>query len=120
VRAAAMKTGNESRDRTMREKTLEAAKFPEIVFEVRKVAADWTKIAAGQTSEATVSGELSVHGKALPLEVPVRVEVSAAAIILSGAFDLRWKAYGLNDPSFGVITVREPIKVTFRLRAIAH
>jgi polyisoprenoid-binding protein YceI len=115
VNAAAMRTGNESRDRTMREKTLEVERFPEIVFEVHRVKADWSRIAAGQ-AEATVSGELSVHGKALALEVPVRVEASASEVVLSGAFDLRWKAFGLNDPSFGFVTVREPMKVTFRLR----
>ena len=118
VSAAAMKTGNESRDRTMREKTLEVEKFPEIVFAVRRVKADWAKVVAGQASEATVSGELSVHGKGLALEVPVRVEASASEVVLSGAFDLRWKGFGLKDPSFGLVTVREPIKVAFRLRAV--
>jgi polyisoprenoid-binding protein YceI len=118
VRAAAMKTGKESRDQTMRRETLEVEKFPEIVFETRSVKADWAKIASGQASEATVSGELSVHGKALALEVPVRVEASASEVVLSGSFELRWKAFGLKDPSFAFVTVREPMKVTFRLRAI--
>lgn len=118
VRAAAMTTGNGSRDRTMREDTLEVAKFPEIVFELRRVVLDWTRVAPGATLQATAAGELTVHGKALALEVPVRVEVSETSVTVSGAFDLRWKAFGLKDPSFGFVTVREPMKVSFRLRAV--
>jgi polyisoprenoid-binding protein YceI len=118
VRAAAMKTGNESRDKTMREKVLETEQYPEIVFEVDRVEADWTKLAANERLAAKVSGRLTVHGKSLPIEVVVSVEPSAEGVMLSGTFALRWKAYGLYDPSFGIVTVRGPMSVMFRLRAV--
>lgn len=118
VRAAAMKTGNESRDRTMREKVLETDKFPEIVFEVSRVDADLSKLAAGEAFNAQVSGNLTVHGKTQPVDVRVKVEPSAGSVLVSGVFDLRWKSYGLQDPSFAFVTVREPMKVTFQLRAV--
>ena len=118
VRAAAMTTGNASRDRRMREETLEASKFPDIVFELRRVAVDWAAIQPGQTAQASAAGELSVHGQALALEVAVRVEVSERDVVLSGGFDVPWKAFHLKDPSFGFVTVREPLKVSFRLRAV--
>jgi polyisoprenoid-binding protein YceI len=119
VSAGAMKTGNESRDKTMRGKVLETDQYPEIVFEVDQVEADWTKLAARERLAAKVSGRLTVHGKPLPVEVAVSVEPSAEGVTLSGTFALRWKAYGLHDPSFGIVTVREPMKVTFHLRAVA-
>jgi polyisoprenoid-binding protein YceI len=118
VRAGAMKTGNESRDKTMREKVLETDAFPEIVFEADRVEADWSKLTSGAAFEAKVSGRLTVHGKALPLDVPVSVEPSGQAVVLSGSFPLRWKSYGLYDPSFGIVTVREPLRVKFRLTAV--
>jgi polyisoprenoid-binding protein YceI len=118
VRAAAMMTGNASRDRTMREKVLETDRFPEIVFETRRVVADLTRFRAGEHFTADVSGDLTVHGKPLPLRVPVDVAVFADGAVLSGSFPLLWKAYGLADPSFGLVKVREPMKVLFRLKAV--
>jgi polyisoprenoid-binding protein YceI len=118
VRAATMVTGNASRDRTMREKVLETDAFPEIVFEARRVIADLTRFQAGRHFTADVSGDLMVHGKRLPLRLPVEVEVLADRAVLSGSFPLLWKAYGLPDPSFGLVKVREPMKVLFRLNAV--
>ena len=118
VRAAAMETGSASRDRTMREKVLETDRFPEVVFEARRVVADLTRFRAGQRFIADVSGDLTVHGKTLPLRLPVDVEVFADHAVLSASFPLLWKAYGLSDPSFGFVRVREPMKVLFRLKAV--
>jgi polyisoprenoid-binding protein YceI len=118
VRAAAMTTGNDSRDRKMREETLETSKFPDIVFELRKVAVDWAAIQPGRSTQASAAGELSIRGQALAIEVAMRVEASERDVVLSGGFDLPWKAFHLKDPSFGFVTVREPLKVSFRLRAV--
>jgi polyisoprenoid-binding protein YceI len=116
ARAASMKTGNESRDKTMREKVLETDLYPEIVFELDKVDGSWEKLAAGEPFDARVSGRLTIHGKTLPQEIPVSVAPASEAVTLSGSFPILWKAYGLHDPSFGIVTVREPLKVLFRLR----
>jgi len=119
VRADAMRTGNDSRDKTMREKVLEVDRFPEILFELDRVEADWSLLPGDKPFEARVAGRLTVHGKTLALEVPLTVEPSSEAVTLSGSFPLRWKSdYGLHDPSFAFVTVREPMKVTFRLRAV--
>jgi polyisoprenoid-binding protein YceI len=117
VRAASMTTGNESRDKTMREKILETDRFPEIVFELEKVDGDLARLAASTPFDAKVSGRLTIHGKTLPLDVLVSVAPASDAVTLSGSFPLLWKAYGLRDPSFGIVTVREPMKVVFVLRA---
>ncbi len=42
----------------------------------------------------------------------------ADGAVLSGSFPLAWKQFGLADPSFGIITVREPLRVVFRLNAV--
>jgi polyisoprenoid-binding protein YceI len=118
VEAAAMVTGNEKRDRNMREKVLETDRFPEIVFEARRVRADLSRFRVGERFTVEASGDLTVHGRALPIQLPVDVSVSADRVTLQGSFPLAWKSYGLNDPSFGVVTVREPMRVVFRLEAV--
>ena len=118
VKAAAMVTGNEKRDRNMREKVLETDRFPEIVFEAHRLRADLSRFKAGERFTVEVEGDLTVHGRAAAIRVPVDVSVRADAVILEGSFPLPWKQYGLNDPSFGIVTVREPLKVTFRLKAM--
>ena len=118
VKAAAMVTGNASRDRNMREKVLETDRFPEIVFDARRIRADLSRFKPGERFTAEVEGDLTIHGKAAPVRVPVDVSVSAESVTLQGFFPLSWKQYGLNDPSFGIVTVKDPLKVQFRLVAV--
>jgi polyisoprenoid-binding protein YceI len=118
VAAAAMETGNASRDRTMREKILETDKHPEIVFEARRVSGGVSRLRDGERRTFEVMGNLSVHGKAVSLRLPVDVQLAGGRVVLSGWFPLAWKEFGLADPSFGVIRVREPMKVVFRLSAV--
>ena len=118
VAAAAMESGSESRDRKMREKTLEVDKFPEIVFEARRVVGDLSKLRPGERGTVEVTGDLTVHGKTISLRLPVDVQLLEGGAVLSGSFPLAWKQFGLADPSFGIITVREPMKIAFRLNAV--
>jgi polyisoprenoid-binding protein YceI len=118
VAAAAMESGSESRDRKMREKTLEVDKFPEIVFEARRVVGDLSKLRPGDRGTVEVTGDLTVHGKTVSVRLPVDVQLLEGGAMLSGSFPLAWKQFGLADPSFGIITVREPMKIAFRLNAV--
>jgi len=119
VSAAAMRTGNRRRDRTLREKVLETARYPEIVFELRQFTGDLSRFRPGQTFPVQVVGDLTVHGKAAAVQLPVDVSVFPKAVILTGSFPVHWKAYGLQDPSFPVVArVKEPMLVVFRLRAV--
>jgi len=118
VAAAAMETGNESRDKKMREKTLETDKYPEIVFEARRVVGDLSKLRKGERGTVEVTGDLTVHGKSVSLQLPVDVQLLDDRAVLSGSFPLAWKQFGLSDPSFGIITVRQPMRIAFRLNAV--
>jgi polyisoprenoid-binding protein YceI len=118
VKAAAMGTGNSSRDRNMRERVLETDRFPEIVFEARRVRADLSRFRVGERLTVEVEGDLTVHGKPASVRVPVDVSVGSDSVTLQGSFALSWKQYGLHNPSFGIITVHDPLKVEFRLRAV--
>jgi polyisoprenoid-binding protein YceI len=118
VDAAVMVTGNASRDQKMREKILETDRFPEIVFEAKHVAADLSRFGKDQHFTVEVTGDLTVHGKSESMRLPVDVFVFPDYVVLSGSFPLLWKQFGLADPSFGLVKVREPLKVVFRLKAV--
>lgn len=118
VTADSMTTGSRRRDRTMRQKTLETGRFPEIVFEATEVVADLSRFRPAEQFSARVSGDLTVHGKSVKLQLPVDVYVFEDHVVLSGAFPLHWREFGLDDPSFGVVRVREPMNIAFRLRAV--
>ena len=118
VPAAAMTTGNESRDKKMRLKVLETDRFPEIVFEARHVTADLSRFPKDEHFTVEVTGDLTVHGKAVRVKLPVDVFVRPDHVLLRGSFPLAWKQFGLADPSFGLVRVREPLRVRFRLRAV--
>jgi polyisoprenoid-binding protein YceI len=118
VKAAAMVTGNDKRDRTMREKVLETDRFPDIVFEAREVTADLSRFQPGENLTVEVVGDLTVHGKPAAVRVPVEVHVFPDHVVLQGSFPLSWKQYGVYDPSFGIVTVKDPLRVAFRLRAV--
>lgn len=119
VPAASMRTGNRLRDRTLREKVLETGRFPEIVFELRRFTGDLSRFHPGETFTVQVAGDLTVHGKSAPVQLPVDVSVFPKAVELRGSFPVHWKSYGLEDPSFPVVArIKEPMQVAFRLRAV--
>jgi polyisoprenoid-binding protein YceI len=119
VPSASMRTGNRLRDRTLREKVLETARYPEIVFELRQFTGDHSQIRPGQTFPVQVVGDLTVHGKTATVQLPVDVSVFPTAVVLTGSFPVHWKAFGLQDPSFPVVArVKEPMFVNFRIRAV--
>ena len=116
--ASAMESGNASRDRKMRDQTLDAAHHPEIVFRSRRVEADLSRFQPGAHVTVEVAGDLIVRGRSAAIRLPVDVFVFPDHVMLSGSFSIGWKQFGLPDPSFGIITVREPVRVAFRLRAV--
>jgi polyisoprenoid-binding protein YceI len=116
VPAAGMRTENRRRDRRMRT-ILETAKFPEIVFELRRFTGDLSRFTPGESFPVEVAGDLTVHGRTTPVQLPVDVYVFADRVEVAGSFPLYWKEYGLADPSF-VARVKEPMQVVFRLRVV--
>lgn len=118
VDAAAMNTGNPKRDRNMREKVLETDRHPEIVFELKGFTGPVSRMRPGENFTAQIEGTLTVHGRTQPVLLPVDVHVLEDHAIVSGSFPVHWKKYGLADPSFGLVKVKEPLQVVFRLRAV--
>lgn len=118
VPAAAMRTGNRRRDSRMRGRILETARYPEIVFELTRFTGDLSRLRPGENFTAQIAGDLTVHGRVAPVQLPIDVYVFADHVEVAGSFPLNFKEYGMRDPSIGPIRVKEPMFVDFRLRAV--
>lgn len=118
VEAASLNTGNQRRDRTMREKVLETDRYAEIVFELTRFTGDLSSFRPGQHFTVQIEGALTVHGRRRPILLPVDVYVMNDHVMVTGSFPVHWKSYDLADPSTALMKVKEPLQVVFRLRAV--
>ncbi len=100
----------------MREKVLETAKFPEIIFDVVGVSVN--KVDNGQT-HVTLNGQLTLHGSTRPQKVPATLVVTGDMLQAFGEFSLRQTDYNIKPVSAvgGGLKVKDEVKFTFNIVA---
>jgi polyisoprenoid-binding protein YceI len=100
-------------------KVLDTARFPRIVFRSRQVSGQRT---AEGVYELQVAGELSLHGAARPITVPVRVELSEGTLTASGRIALAQRAFGIEPVSAGggTVKVKNELAIEFKVVARSH
>lgn len=118
IRAQSIETGNSRRDLDVRDKVLEAARFPDIVFELKTYKGSLANFNPGATITAEVSGELTIHGATKPIQSSLECAVLADHVVVAGAVPVYWKAFGLRDMSRLFMRVRDPMLITFKLWAV--
>ena len=96
--ASALESGNASRDRKMRDQTLDAAHHPEIVFQSKRVEADLSRFQPGAHLTVEVSGDLTVRGRSAGIRLPVDVFVFSDHVMLSGSFSVGLEAVRAAGP----------------------
>jgi len=98
-------------------KVLDVARFPTICFRSRQVSG--RKTAEG-VYELQVVGELSLHGVARAVTVPVRVELSGGTLTASGKTTLAQRAFGIEPVSAGGGTVKVKNELAVEFRVVAR
>jgi len=119
IPAASVNTGDEKRDGHLRSPDfLDVERFPEITFQSTKV-----RKADGETY--TVTGDLTIRGKTLPVDVRVQVNgvmdgMKGKVAGFSGTATIDRTKWGLvwNVPIPGGVLVSEQFKLEFDLQAI--
>lgn len=105
-------TGISLRNKHMREKYLEVAKYPnaELVVDrsALKVPAD------GAESNGTVPGTMTIHGQSRPVSVSYKSKRAGVAHQIEGSVHLNVKEFGIEIPSYMGVTVKPDIDVTVR------
>lgn len=95
-------------------KVLDAARFPAIRFRSQQVSG--RKVAEG-VYDLQVTGELSLHGVARTVTVPVRVELAGNTLTASGKTTLGQRAFGIEPVSAGggTVKVKNELGIEFKL-----
>ena len=113
-RVDAFDSGNGNRAAHAREVT-EAARFPSV--ELRAVGQVPAVEAYPASVEVALRGELTFHGKTLPLEIPVTVRFEGPdRATVEAAFPISLDAYGVERPSLLFVKVDDRLDVQAHLR----
>lgn len=96
-------------------RVLDVARFPAVTFKSQHVTG---RPSPAGTYDLEIEGEMSLHGVARALTLPVHVEIAGDTLTASGTAVLRHDQFGLQPVSVaGVVKVKNEIQVTYRIVA---
>jgi len=111
VRVASFDSGNDRRDRGMREVT-EAGEYPHVTFRGTDFSPVlWGRGADGYRGEWAITGELTFHGRTHPIADTVNVRVSEDTVQARAQFDVSLTRFDVERPGFMGFTVGDTIRV---------
>lgn len=110
VNLSSMTTGIGLRDKHMKEKYLETAKYPKAVFTVDK-----SRIKV--PFDGNLEGKLLLHGVTRPLTVHYTAKGAPNKAHVSGSAQLNMKDYGIEVPSYLGITVKPNVTLAMEFDA---
>jgi polyisoprenoid-binding protein YceI len=108
---ASASTGNSRRDKKMREKILETARYPQAVLHVERVDGELHR--EGR-SELQLHGTLDFHGTSHPVALPTVALAKGDRVTATGVLSIPYVQWGLKDPSFFILRVEKEVKVQVR------
>ena len=112
MQAGTLRTDSDRRDRYVRERTLQTAQYPEIVFRPTSVDGLPSPLSeASGTVEFTISGDLTVKDQTRPVTWDVTAEFGD---IITGiaAVDITFEQFGMDKPSVAVVlSVEDTIRL---------
>lgn len=108
VETASGESGNDTRDRRMKDDILESKKYPEAIFHPEKVTG---VVRAGQTQTVTVEGTFTIHGVDHPLFLQVKTTLDGNTLTAQTSFEVPYVAWGMKDPSTLMLRVGKIVQV---------
>lgn len=103
-------TGIELRNRHMKEKHLETARFPQAVLVVKR--SELLVPAQGETKSGQAKGKLTLHGETREVVLQYRAErADARTTKVTSQVKLNFKDFGVTVPSYMGITVKPDIDI---------
>jgi polyisoprenoid-binding protein YceI len=110
VPLANLVTGIALRDRHMKEKYLEVAKFPTTTLVIARSALKLP--AKDDRVEGDVPGLLKLHGQNRPVTVHYQAKGTSGGFAAQGKFRLNMSDFGISVPSYLGVTVKPDVDVS--------
>ena len=117
VDALSGQSGNSTRDHRMTDDELKAATFKTISFAPTSFAGTFNPTG---DSNLLVHGLFTLLGTAHPLDVPMKIQVSANQLHATGTFAVPYIQWGLKDPSTFMIHVNKEVQIDLILAGTLH
>lgn len=112
IQAGTLRTDSDRRDRYVRERTLQTAQYPEVVFRPTSVEGLPSPISdASGTVEFTISGDLTIRDQTRPVTWDVTAEFGD---IITGiaAIDITFEQFAMDKPSVAIVlSVEDTIRL---------
>lgn len=115
VDAASGVTGNDTRDRKMRQEVLQSNLYPEIIFSPTRVVGE---VATQGSSNVQVQGSFRIHGASHDIELTVPVQISGDKLTATTNFVVPYESWGMKNPS--VLFLRVDGKAEVSITASGH
>ena len=120
VDLASLDTGNDMRNKHMRENHLHTAEYPQAVFRGGKVLKpSQSALAGGEKVTGTIAGLLSLHGVERPIEASMELVYSpqTGELHVTSRFQVKLSDYRIRRPKFLVMRLDEVQRIQIDLVA---
>ena len=112
MKADSFETGISMRDRHMREKYLQADKYPVITLDITGA-----QLPEKGVGEFDVDGTFECHGVKKPAKLHVKVSDAGGGVLkATSAFPIDITQYGIEQPKFAVVKMETTVDVTVEIR----
>jgi polyisoprenoid-binding protein YceI len=109
VDATTGESGNADRDKRMQNEVLESNRYPAIFFHPTQIKGAFE--AGEATQDLAGTGTFNIHGEDHPLELPLKVQVSAGVVTATTHFTVPYVAWGMKNPSKFLFKVSKQVEI---------
>jgi hypothetical protein len=114
VDATTGESGNADRDKRMQKEVLESNRYPAIFFHPSQIKGAFE---AGEATQDLVGvGTFNIHGEDHPLELPLKVRVSAGVVTATTHFTIPYVAWGMKNPSRFLLKVSKQVEIEVKAK----
>jgi polyisoprenoid-binding protein YceI len=109
VDATTGESGNAARDKRMQDEVLESNRYPAIFYHPTEIKGPFK---AGEgTQDLTAEGTFNIHGADHPLELPLKVQISADTATATTRFTVPYVEWGMKNPSRLLLRVSKQVEI---------
>jgi polyisoprenoid-binding protein YceI len=109
VDATSGQSGDAARDKRMQNEVLESNRYPAIFYHPTEIKGPFK---AGEgTQELTGEGTFNIHGADHPLQLPLKVQISADTVTATTRFTVPYVEWGMKNPSRLLLRVGKQVEI---------